>query len=282
MDQLVSTQWLAERLGDENLLVLDASQHLPGTGRDARAEFAEAHIPGARFLDLASLIDPESPVPKALPRGEQLAERLEALGARNGQAIVLYDDSAIRTAARAWFILRLYGFASVAILNGGLAKWRAEGCETESGMPEIKRGEISLSNPSANVRGKAEMLANVGTGAEQVIDARDAERFAGTAASDPHGQAGGHIPGSRNLHYTRLFREDSTMLPPEQLRRAFEAAGVDIDAPLVTTCGSGVTASVLLFALSLLGKEQGALYDGSWLEWGSDPATPKQFGPAHG
>ncbi len=152
MKQLVSTDWLAARLEDENLLVLDASQHLPAAGRDAEAEFAAAHIPGARFLDLASLIDETSAVPKALPRGEQFAERLAALGAMQDQAVVLYDDSAIRTAARVWFILRMYGLEQVAILDGGLAKWRAEGRATESGMPSPAPGDIALLPPRATIR----------------------------------------------------------------------------------------------------------------------------------
>lgn len=278
MDQLVSTEWLAGRLEGGDLLVLDASQHLPVTGRDAAAEFAAAHIPGARFLDLASLIDETSGVPKALPRGEQVAERLASLGAMQRQEIVLYDDSAIRTAARAWFILRMYGMKDVAILDGGLAKWRAEARQLESGMPTPQPGDILPAPARAKVRTLAEIFANLTSGAEQVIDARDAARFAGTASTDPHGQDGGHIPGSRNLHYAELFREDGSLRPKDELRCAFEAAGIDLDAPIVATCGSGVTACVLLFALAQIGKDEGALYDGSWLEWGGDPGTPKESG----
>lgn len=277
MDQLVSTEWLAARLGDDDILILDASQHLPEAGRNPAAEFAQAHIPGARFLDAPSLVDETSAVPKALPRHDQLAERLTALGAHGGQTIVIYDDSAVRTSARAWFMLLMLGFEKIAILDGGLGKWRAEGRPLEAGEVPAERGEVTVAPSIAKVRTKADMLANIASSAEQVIDARDAARFAGTAPLDPHGLEGGHIPGARNLHFGRLFAADGTMKPLAEMRAEFEAAGLDLDKPIIATCGSGVTASVLLFALSQLGK-QGALYDGSWLEWANDPTTPREMG----
>lgn len=292
MDSLVSTEWLAEHLASPDLAVLDASSHLPAAGRDARAEFAAAHIPRARFLDLASLVDVASEVPAAVPTGGQLAERLGALGIAGGQRIVVYDDSDIRTAARAWFILRLHGFAEVAILDGGLGKWRAEGRDLESG------GAAELSNPDSNpnsgatlsrvsaatppgaVRDKADMLANLATGAEQVVDARDARRFTGELPDFRPEVAPGHIPGSRNLPFGQVLNADGTYQRPEALRALFADAGIDLARPVVTTCGGGVTAAVLLFALHLVGKDDIALYDGSWAEWGTDPATPKALGPA--
>lgn len=276
---LVPCDWLAARLATPGLAVLDASRHLPAANRDPRAEFAAAHIPGARFLDLAALVDESSPVPQALPRPAQLAEHLAALGVAPGDAIILYDDSAVRTAARAWFMLTACGWDKVAILDGGLARWRAEGLPLESGTPAPEAAAPATLAAPRDVRSKADMLANLERPAEQVVDARSADRVFGTGTDPVHGGPMGRIPGSLNVPYTALFAEDGTYRPPEQLRAAFEAAGVDLSRPVTTTCGSGVTASVLLFALHLLGKHDTALYDGSWSEWGSDPDTPKQQGP---
>ena len=279
---LVSTEWLAAHLGEPGLFVLDASRHLPAAGRDPKAEFAAAHIPGARLLDLAALVDETSPVPQALPRPAQLADALAALGIAPGSRIVLYDDSAVKTAARAWFMLTASGWQDVAILDGGLAKWRAEGRALDSAMPAITPAEPASLAPPQGVRSKAAMLANLASRAEQVIDARSADRVFGTGTDPVHGLPMGRIPGSLNLPYTALFAGDGTFRAPEDIRAAFKAAGVDLARPLVTTCGSGVTASVLLFALHLAGKHDTALYDGSWSEWGADPATPKAQGPEQG
>jgi len=276
---LVTGDWLAEHLADPHIAVLDGSMHLPAAVRDAGAEFAAGHIPGARFLDLASLVDRNSPVPAALPRPEQLAERLASLGVAPGDGIVLYDDSAIRTAARAWFMLTSSGWSNVAILDGGLGKWREEGRALESGGAEVAAtSPASLSAPE-RVRSKADMLANIDSRAEQVLDARGADRVYGTGVDPVHGVPNGRIPGARNLPYTALFEADGTYKSPDALRAAFAEAGIDLARPVTTTCGSGVTASVLLFAMHLLGKDDTALYDGSWSEWGADPATPKAQGP---
>ena len=276
---LVSTEWLAAHPDAPGLAVLDASHHLPAAGRDAGAEFSAGHIPHARFLGLASLVDSGSPVPGALPTPDQLAARLALVGVRPEDAIVLYDDSAIRTSARAWFMLVAAGWDKVAILDGGLAKWRAEGRPLETDTPPHEAVAPARLAPLRRVRSKAAMLANLESRCEQVLDARSADRVFGTGVDPVHGLPMGRIPGSGNLPYTALFNPDGTYRSPEAIRAAFTAAGVDLSRPVTTTCGSGITASVLLFALHLIGKQDTALYDGSWAEWGADPATPKAQGP---
>ena len=280
MDDLVSTAWLAERLGEPGLVVIDASAHLPDAQRDARAEFESGHIPGARFLDLDSFKDFASPVPAALPTAEQFAQRMAELGVRSGDRVVIYDDSAVKTSARAWFIFRLHGFPEVAILDGGLGKWRSEGRPLESGSSTAGEGAVQPSRGAGTVRSKAEMLANLDSGAEQVLDARGPGRFTGEEPEIRPGMPSGHIPGSRNLPFREVLNEDGTFKDGAGIGAAFASADIDLDRPVVTTCGSGVTAAVLLFAMHLLGKSDVALYDGSWSEWGADPATPKATGPA--
>jgi thiosulfate/3-mercaptopyruvate sulfurtransferase len=280
MDSLVSTEWLAQHLGEPGVIVLDASAHLPDAKRDARSEFAAGHIPGARFLDLATLIDPSSPVPAAVPTGEQFGERMRSLGVNNGDRVVIYDDSAVKTSARAWFIARMHGLRDVAILDGGLGKWRAEHRPLDIGGTEATRGGFSASPGPGAVRFKSEMLVNLGSRREQVVDARGRARFSGDEPDFRPNIASGHIPGSCNLPYNLLFAHDGTFSSPKDLRLAFEHAGIDLAKPIVTTCGGGVTAAVLLFALHLLGKDDVALYDGSWSEWGADPVTPKELGAA--
>jgi thiosulfate/3-mercaptopyruvate sulfurtransferase len=279
---LVSTQWLADHLASPDVVVLDASHHLPAAGRNARADYAAGHIPGARFLDLASLVDTTSSVPGALPRPEQLAERLVSLGVAPDARVILYDDSAIRTSARAWFMLRASGWDQVAILDGGLAKWQSEARPLETGEPAFAAAAPAALTSPRNVRAKADMLANLASHAEQVLDARSADRVYGTGIDPVHGGQNGRIPGALNLPYTGVLNADGTYKSVDDLRAAFTGAGVDLARPLVTSCGSGVTASVLMFALHLIGKADTALYDGSWSEWGADPATPKAQGPDEG
>lgn len=279
---LISAQWLSRHLEAPGLAVLDASHHLPAAARDAAGEFAAGHIPGARFLGLATLFDAGSRVPYAAPTADQLAARLGLLGVGAQDAIILYDDSAIRSAARAWFLLTAAGWENVAILDGGLAKWRADGLPLETGEahgPAVAPAEL---HPLHGVRSKADMLENLEADREQVIDARGADRVYGIGIDPVHSLPMGRIPGAFNLPYTDLFNADGTYKSTEELRSAFEDAGLDMTRPIVASCGSGVTGSVLLFALHLIGERDYALYDGSWSEWGADPDTPKAQGPETG
>ena len=280
MHSLVSTEWLAARLDAPDLIILDATRHLAASGRDAEAEFLAGHIPGARFLGLSDLTDAVSPVGKTLPGPGLAATKFGELGIGPESQVAVYDDSDVKTSSRAWFILRGYGVRSVAILDGGLAKWQAEGRHLESGQPDWRGGAFRPTNFQGQVRRRSDMLANLESAAEQVVDARDAARFSGETRDTVHGLPGGHIPGSRNLWFRDLFNAEGTFRSARELRAAFDRAGVDLGKPIVTTCGSGLTASVLLFALHLLGVEDAALYDGSWAEWGSDPQTPKETGSA--
>jgi thiosulfate/3-mercaptopyruvate sulfurtransferase len=280
VDSLVSTEWLAAEMGASDLRIVDATRHLPAVGRDAAAEYEGGHIPGAVFMDLADLVDTANPVENMLPPAEKFASRMQSLGLGDGSRIVLYDDSAVKTSARAWFMLRMFGAHDVAILDGGIAKWKAEGRALATGKETLRHRHFTAWQDDSGVRSKAQMLQNLHSKAEQVLDARGAARFTGEENDPRPSIAAGHIPGSRNLPYTALYNADGTFKDADGLRAAFVAAGIDLAKPVTTTCGSGVTASVLLFAMHLLGKDDTALYDGSWSEWGADPDTPKQTGPA--
>jgi thiosulfate/3-mercaptopyruvate sulfurtransferase len=276
MDALVSTEWLAAALGATDLKIVDATQVMADTGRVPSAEFEAGHIPGAVHMDLVSLVDASNPVVNMAPPPPYFAERMAALGISDGCRIVVYDNAPHKTAARAWWMFRLFGIDNVAVLDGGLAKWQAEGRPLETGpaVPTAVAG-VTVEHVAALVRDKADITANLTSAAEQLVDARGAARFSG-AEDDPRpGIAAGHIPGSHNVPYDTLFNPDGTYLPVEALTATFKAAGVDLRLPMVTTCGSGVTAAVVLFAAYLTGKRDLALYDGSWSEWGADTATPK-------
>jgi thiosulfate/3-mercaptopyruvate sulfurtransferase len=281
MDSLVSTAWLAHEMGSSDLRIVDASYHLPDAQRDARGEYEAGHIPSALFMDLAELVDPDSPIDNTLPPAEKFACRMQSLGLGDGSRIVLYDDSAIKTSARAWYMLsRVFGAHNVAILDGGLAKWKAEGRELSTGQPSLRERHFTAWSDKASLRSKADVLALVKSGGEQLVDARGAPRFTGEEQETRAGVESGHIPGSRNVPYKALYAADGTFKDKAALQAVFEEAGVDLARPLVTTCGSGMTACTLAFALQLIGKQDVALYDGSWSEWGADPATPKEIGPA--
>ncbi len=282
MDALISTDALAKALGAPGLHIVDATYFLPDLGRDARAEHEAGHIPGARFLDLASLVDPAASLPNAFPPADIVGQRLGALGIGADERILLYDNSPYRTAARAWFILRHYGLGDVVLLDGGYAKWLADGLpvQKDAATPAPAATSPGLGARKDSLRSLADMRGNIDSGAEQVLDARGAGRFSGEEAEIRPGMASGHIPGARNLPYGQLFAEDGTWKRGAALAAAFTDAGIDLDRPIVTTCGSGITAATLLFGLHLLGKQDIALYDGSWSEWGADPTTPKATGRA--
>jgi thiosulfate/3-mercaptopyruvate sulfurtransferase len=274
MDPVVSTDWLAKHLGAPDLRVLDGTWHMPQLKRDARAEFAQAHVPGAAFFDIDAIADHATTLPHMLPAPEAFAEAVGALGVGSGDRVVVYDTRGVVSAARVWWTFRAFGHDAVAVLDGGLKKWRAEGRPVERGAPAPPRRAFTARPQPALVRDLAAMRANLASRAAQVLDARSAGRFAGTEPEPRAGLRGGHIPGSLNLPYETLYRADGTLKPPDELAGAVRAAGVDLGRPVVTTCGSGVTASVLALALYLLGRRDVAVYDGSWSEWGGRADTP--------
>jgi thiosulfate/3-mercaptopyruvate sulfurtransferase len=277
MDELVSTDWLEANLGQADLAIVDCSFFMPADKRDAVVEFRAAHIPGARFFDIDVIADTTCAAPHMLPDAAVFGAAMEALGVGRDDRIVVYDNSPYRTAARGWFMLRHFGAEAVAILDGGFQKWSAEGRRVESGeaRPRITRFEARAT--PGEVVDKAAMLAGPGT---PVVDARGRARFEGSEPDPRPGIAAGHMPGAKNLPYALLYREDGTLKSDEELRAAFAAAGIDPEQPFVATCGSGVTANSLIFAARRLGGRGQRLYDGSWSEWGADPATPKATGPA--
>jgi thiosulfate/3-mercaptopyruvate sulfurtransferase len=274
MEALVSTEWLAAHLRDPDLRVLDGSWHMPQTRRDPRAEFLAAHLPGAAFFDIDGIADRTTPLPHMLPTPEVFADAVGALGVGTGDRVVIYDTRGVVSAARVWWTFRAFGHDAVAVLDGGLPKWTAEGRQLESGEPKPERRVFRATQRPGVVRDLAAMRDNLTTQREQVLDARSAGRFAATEPEPRAGLRGGHIPGSLNLPSDTLLRSDGTLLPPGDLRKRFEAAGIDFARPVTTTCGSGITASVLAFALHLLGHPRVAVYDGSWTEWGGRADTP--------
>jgi thiosulfate/3-mercaptopyruvate sulfurtransferase len=281
MEILVSCAWLAEELGAADLRLVDATAFLPGTPRDAHAEYVDHHIPGALFLDLASLHDVTDPRPAMVPTNAQFAARMAQLGITEKDRIVVYDNSPLLSSGRAWWLFRLFGAENVAILDGGLAHWRAENRPVAHGeMHPMTPGLFAAHKDGSRVASKADVLANLDSHAYQLVDARGAARFRGEAAEPRPGMAEGHIPGSANLETSALLDEEGLWKRDGALREAFARHDVDLERALIMTCGSGVTACNLLFGAALLGKEDVLVYDGSWSEWGADPATPKATGPA--
>jgi thiosulfate/3-mercaptopyruvate sulfurtransferase len=278
MDSLVSTEWLEAQLGSADLRVIDATFFLPGDGRDARAEHEAGHIPGAVFFDIEAISDRDSNLPHMMPPEPLFASRMQSLGLGDGNRFVVYDNSPYHSAARAWWMLRAFGAHYVAILDGGLQKWSAEGRPVESGKVHVRHGHFTPLLDRGASADKAFVRSILGFDSHQIVDARGPGRFSGAEPEPRPGIASGHIPGARNLPQGQLFNPDNSWKQGDALRQAFEAAGVDLARPMVTTCGSGITAAVLLFGAHRLGKEDVRLYDGSWSEWGADPETPKEQG----
>jgi thiosulfate/3-mercaptopyruvate sulfurtransferase len=277
MDSLVSTEWLAQHLAEPDLTVIDASWHMPASGRSGREEYLAAHIPGARFLDIDAVSDRSNPAPHMLPSAEEFGAAMEEIGVGRDDHIVVYDNSPIRTAARGWFMLRHFGARQVAILDGGFQKWTAEGRPTEAGESAPRKARFEAQEDGAEVVTKQQILAG---NHDPLLDARGKARFEGSEADPRPGIAAGHIPGARNLPFGSLYNADGTFKSPGEIRDLFADAGIDPARPFVASCGSGVTANSLIFAAHLLGGDSARLYDGSWSEWGADPATPKVTGPA--
>lgn len=278
---IVETDWLAAHLEAPDLVVFDASWHLPTAGRDPKAEYQDAHIPGALFFDIDDLSDDKSPLPHMLPSTVKFASRMKKMGVGDGMRIVVYDSEGIFSAPRVWWTFRALGHEDVAVLNGGLKKWKAEGRPLEDGAPR-KRAECHytpLMNASL-VRDLDDMKQLVEKRTAQIVDARPAARFSGSEPDLWPGLRCGHLPGSRNVPSQSLVNADGTLKSEAELAKVFADAGVDPTQPIVTTCGSGVTASILSLALAVLGRTDTAVYDGSWAEWGADNGLPIETGPA--
>jgi thiosulfate/3-mercaptopyruvate sulfurtransferase len=280
-DPLVSTEWLAARLGEPRLKIIDASFKMPGMLPLPVDDYLAAHIPGAAFFDVDAVSDHAVPLPHMYPDAAQFARDVAALGISSTDTVVAYDNGGWMAAPRAWWMLLSFGHADVRVLDGGLKKWIAEGRPTESGRSAPTPGQFTAELDPSFVRSQAQLVANLDSGAEQVIDARAGNRFEGSVPEPRPGLRSGHIPGSRNLPYSELIDATTgTMKSLDGLRLAFEKAGVVLERPIVTSCGSGVSAAVLTLALYRLGVRGSALYDGSWSEWGLPDGPPVATGPA--
>jgi thiosulfate/3-mercaptopyruvate sulfurtransferase len=275
MGPLVGTDWLAAELGKPDLAVFDATKYLPNENRDGSAEFFTRHIPGARFFDIDEIADQDTDLPHMVPTPGRFARLLGALGVGNDTRVVFYDQKGLASAARGWWMMGLFGHDRAAVLDGGLPKWLKEGRATQAGAPAPAAPRTFRPDVRpTRLRGIGDVLANVRSARELVLDARAAGRFAGTTPEPRAGMRGGHIPGSANIPYTDLLNQDQTFADPATLRARFAAAGVDGTRPVVTSCGTGVTAAILTLGLRLAGLPEGAVYDGSWTEWGGRPDTP--------
>jgi thiosulfate/3-mercaptopyruvate sulfurtransferase len=280
-EALVTTEWLAAHLADPHVRLVDCSFKLPGITPTARADYDKGHIPSAVFFDIDDIAQPGTSLPHVIPSPELFAQKIGALGIGDDDRVVVYDSNGLSSAGRAWWMLRLFGHHDVALLDGGLPKWKAEGRPVVTAVPSPAPRHFTARFEPALVRDKAAVLDNLGTRHEQVLDARAAGRFDGTTAETRPGLRSGHIPGSRSLPYEQMTDPATRQLrSAEQLTALFRAAGVALDRPIVTSCGSGVTACALAFALHLIGHPGAAVYDGSWSEWGLPGDTPVETGPA--
>jgi thiosulfate/3-mercaptopyruvate sulfurtransferase len=268
---LVSTDWLAQRLNAPDIRILDGSTYLPGEGKDGRTEYLKAHIPGARFFDIDDISDSHSPLPHMLPPVEKFVSRVRRMGIGDGHRVIVYDQQGLFSAARVWWMFRIFGHQDVAVLDGGLPKWLAEGHPVDDDEPAPRERHYTGRRNASMVRDVTQIAGAAKLRAEQIVDARSPGRFRGEEPEPRPGLRAGHIPGSMNVHYSSLLNADGTMKDIDATRAIFEAAGVDLARPIVTTCGSGITAGILTLALHRMGHTRNALYDGSWVEWGAYP-----------
>ena len=265
---LVSTTWLASHLNDPDLRVIDASWYLPDMNRDGKAEYAASHIPGARYFDIDEISDTRSELPHMVPPVEKFMSRMRAMGVGDGHQVVVYDGAGLFSAARVWWLFRLMGKTDVAVLDGGFPKWTAEGHPTEDMPPILRDRHMTVSVQNHLVKDVTQVAAAAKLADHEIVDARSPGRFKGEEPEPREGLRSGHIPGSKNVHYRRMLNDDGTMKTPPELKQVFEAARVDLDKPVITSCGSGVTAAILSLALERMGHRRHSLYDGSWAEWG--------------
>lgn len=277
---LVSTGWLAAHLKDPDLRILDGTLFMADEGRDARAEYAAAHIPGARFFDIDDISDARSDLPHMVPPVEKFMSRLRAMGVGDGHQVVVYDAKGLFSAARVWWLFRLMGQDNIAVLDGGFPKWQAKGRPVEDLPPMVRDRHMTVRRQNHMVRDVTQVSSASKLGDHEILDARAAARFRGDAPEPREGLRAGHMPGARNVPYTDLLNDDKTLKDPDSLREVFAAAGVDMTKPVITSCGSGVTAAVINLALERIGKTDHALYDGSWTEWGASPTLPVATGEA--